>query len=424
MSRDPSPRLALATGSFDSSSSNMSTSRNTLNNNNKQTTKTKLAVTMSRWGWVKGGLLVVLLNGLVLLLNDVRVTRFNGGGNDTSIRRRANVPHQLMSLSTPSLSDSQSPSIPKEKTTLTDNTTKLMESIVDSSKSLSLLSFPKRIPGIQTDFVQKDDYIYMGGPREDAWDEAPVIIESHKLVFFTVPKVGCTVWKQLFRRMMGYQDYQNQNPRNVMPHNPRVNGLKYLTDYSLHNASIIMTSPEWTRAIMVREPKQRFLSAFLDKVVNHPVFIKLKCCPDGSCVEKASRGLSDFLDLAKKCENAHWRSQHERVDAKYWPYMDHVLHLETAETDAKALLTKIGAWEDYGASGWGSNGTSTIFQAKGKSGAGNHATFSNSHVWEWYTPSVERHVEEYYQTDYANPFLQFEKDVCLTCPTTEEEATS
>lgn len=52
-----------------------------------------------------------------------------------------------------------------------------------SSSSTSLLVNPK-------------DWIYTNAPGE----AAPVVIEEYKLIFFNVPKVGCTVWKMLFRR--------------------------------------------------------------------------------------------------------------------------------------------------------------------------------------------------------------------------------
>jgi len=88
-----------------------------------------------------------------------------------------------------------------------------------------------------------------------------VVIEEYKLIFFTILKVACSEWKALFRRMMGLN--HQIHPKEV--HNPKINGLKYLCDYSLEEALEIMTSEEWTRAVFVREPKERILSAFLDK---------------------------------------------------------------------------------------------------------------------------------------------------------------
>jgi hypothetical protein len=261
--------------------------------------------------------------------------------------------------------------------------------------------------------VRPGDYIY----DKQSWDSSPIVIESHKLVFFSIAKAGCTVWKQLFRRMMGYSDWLSQDGEKMLPHNPRKNGLKYLDDYSIEQASDMMTSPEWTRAMMVREPKQRFLSAFLDKAVsNYHRHIVSHCCPDESCVENAQT-LAGFLKLATVCQDDHWRPQNLRVDYKYWPYIDFVGHVENAAADARTLLKRIGAWEEYGETGWGKSGNSSIFESKDTSGAGVHATWASMQVWKWYTPEVEAEVETFYRGDYENPLFNFTHDECLTCTT-------
>jgi len=167
--------------------------------------------------------------------------------------------------------------------------------------------------------------------------------------------------------MAGYEDWKYQSDLDddrQIPHNPRQNGLTYLHDYSLEEANRIMTSPDYTRAIFVREPKERFLSAFLDKAMsNNGTHIQMKCCPDGECVKKAQT-LPGFIELVLKgCKNPHWSSQSERMEPKYWNYIDFVGHVESASTDAKMLLKKIGAWEKYGKIGWGAKGNKSIFES-------------------------------------------------------------
>lgn len=266
--------------------------------------------------------------------------------------------------------------------------------------------------GLQKDITKAGDFIYF--KQEERWDASPIVIERFRLVFFTIPKVGCTVWKQLFRRMMNSSDWQSQDESTWMPHNPDVNGLKYLYDYPLEQASKMMTSPEWTRAIMVRDPKERFLSAFLDKAVsNFHTHIRNRCCLDSSCVP-GSQTLLGFLKLCQVCEDDHWRPQHDRMDSKYWPYVDWVGHVEAAAKDAERLLRQIGAWEEFGASGWG-DGNSSIFEIKEVAGAGEHATWAQWQVWKWYTPEVEELVERFYQQDYENPKMNLTRGVCLTC---------
>jgi hypothetical protein len=69
----------------------------------------------------------------------------------------------------------------------------------------------------------------------------PVVIESHKLVFFLVGEVGDVSWIKLFCRMMKLKKWWkiSKNPKDK-------NGLRYLHTYSMAEANIIMTSPEYT----------------------------------------------------------------------------------------------------------------------------------------------------------------------------------
>jgi Sulfotransferase family len=260
--------------------------------------------------------------------------------------------------------------------------------------------------------VLRGDHIYYRD-HDISWDSSPIVIESHKLIFFTIPKVGCTVWKQLFRRMMGHADWSSQDDQRGLPHNPATNGLVYLSDLDLDRANHIMKSPDWTRAIMVRDPKQRLLSAFLDKSVrNFHQHIIDRCCPlDQSCVPDAQT-MPGFLRLCRRCADDHWRPQNDRVDDKFWPYMDVVLHVEQAANDAEQLLRRINAYDEYGASGWGQTGTSTIFQ---RGDGGVHSNFVEWQVWKWYTPAIEEQVVQFYQQDYDHPLFQFDPTTCLTC---------
>jgi hypothetical protein len=119
-----------------------------------------------------------------------------------------------------------------------------------------------------------------------------------------------------------------------------------------------------------------------------------------SCVQGAQTLLAGFLQLCSVCEDDHWRPQQSRVDNKYWPYIDVIGHVESASEDAKTLLQRVGAWEEYGKSGWGEFGNSSIFESEGASGAGTHVTWAQWQVWKWCTPEVELEVST--TTDYDN----------------------
>jgi hypothetical protein len=313
-----------------------------------------------------------------------------------------------------------------------------------------------------------NDPIYTPG----AWDGAPVVLEQHKLLFFTTPKVGCTVWKQLFRRVAGLTDWQmpsseednnhppltnHQNPQHL-PHNPLRNGLTYLYHYPPDVADAMLTDPTWTRAIFVRDPKERLLSAYLDKAVSERQYMMRKCCPKADrpriqrrkgqrqkqrqrpaavpqspkqakmhqllqCWTTSSPQqlsglqqqqqqvvpplpLSEFVDtVVPACPDPHWQPQSAHISDNVWSTINFVGHMDAVETDAAALLQRTGLWDDFGAHGWGGNGdgggsmfhdTRSVY----------HATDSAHRLREYYnTEALEKVVERLYRSDYENPIM-------------------
>jgi Sulfotransferase family len=254
--------------------------------------------------------------------------------------------------------------------------------------------------------VQYGDFVYLTGD----WDGSPIILEEFKLIFFSSAKVGCTAWKQLFRRMMGLSDWKTEEYNKMLPWNPETNGLKYLYDYDRDTASEMMTSQEWTRAIFVRDPKERFLSAYMDKVMHNNNYLQEKCCDyTGSCVGKARGSLLGFLNVVYFCDDAHWRPQNKRMEPKYWPYINFVGHMETLQEDAELLLKQIGAWEIYGKTGWGAKGDEFMFQAKAGGVGRHHATNAKTQLQSYMTPEIEAAVDEYYAEDYASSVMNLTK---------------
>jgi hypothetical protein len=250
--------------------------------------------------------------------------------------------------------------------------------------------------------VHQGDSIYQRGN----WDGSPVVLEEYNLIFFTSAKVGCTVWKQLFRRIMGLEDWRAEATKRLLPWNPEINGLKYLYDYDRETASRMMTSPEYTRAIFVREPKERLLSAYLDKGVANSWFMYNKCCPSTwNCTEAAKESLSSFFDLIQWCKNNHWSPQSRRMQDKYWPYINFVGNMESVAADTERLLRQVGAWDQFGMSGWGEGGNMSIFGTKAGGVGRIHATNARDRLRVHYTPELEKKVDLYYASDYANSFM-------------------
>eukprot|EP00980_Cylindrotheca_fusiformis_P027749 scaffold22550_cov93-Cylindrotheca_fusiformis.AAC.1 len=101
--------------------------------------------------------------------------------------------------------------------------------------------------------VQPNDYIY----SQQDFDSAPIVLEEHKLVFFPTEGNGATEWRQLIRRILGKEDWRDETKQ--------FGDLTFLTDFDRAKASEIMTSPAYTRAMIVQDPKSRLLSSYVTK---------------------------------------------------------------------------------------------------------------------------------------------------------------
>jgi hypothetical protein len=298
--------------------------------------------------------------------------------------------------------------------------------------------------------LSRDDYI-----MQRDYDKSPIVVPEFKLLFFSVPKVGCTVWKQLFRRIAGWEDWKDPE----LAHDPQLNGLLYLSNFTDQQANRMMLSPDWQKALFVRDPKERFLSAYLDKAVSNFGSHLIPCCrrahhhqhlqmlpsllasveeqlvednstimsddADASsnrtqaCIVQAQTNLSQFFSLIhQSCpEDAHWLPQSQRLDQKYWKYLSphdnnhnnrnknklFVGNMDTKERDARILLETIGAWKDYGASGWGALGNASIFSSR--SNQLTHLTHAKHQLPWYYDPPLEQLIDDYYRQDYELSIL-------------------
>ena len=136
--------------------------------------------------------------------------------------------------------------------------------------------------------------------RGSGWDVSPVVLEKFRLIFFTIPKTGTTVFKQLFRRMMGYENWNHVDEiwPYPLPHNPNNNGLVYLYDFPIATANEMMTSPSWTRAIFVRDPIERVLSAYIEKALRTAAdhnYIREHCCKNYQTAPERSAAAQNGL---------------------------------------------------------------------------------------------------------------------------------
>jgi len=189
----------------------------------------------------------------------------------------------------------------------------------------------------------------------------------------------------------------------------------------------MMTSSEWTKAIFVRHPKPRLLSAFLDKAINHTEHFDNFACPvyqrKGGDLEECIEMHVNFSFFLHKIttvlsNNVHWRSIFSRIDEKWWPSIDFVGNMENLSQDTeiflKSLHSKVGgvsAWDRVGKTGWGDSerdcrGGTSAFLGERDNG---HQTNARDKMLEYYTPSLEIFVESHYADDLNNRYFHFEE---------------
>ncbi len=294
-------------------------------------------------------------------------------------------------------------------------------SMAAASKVLMEQKFEDDVPELEAADEQKfeddvpkleaRDIIY----QPDKWGN-PIVVEEYNLLFFTIPKVGCTQWKLLFRKMLGFPKW-NPEVLLINLHNPGTSGLRYLTDFSTEEAQKMLTSDEWTRAVFVREPKERILSAFLDKFAKNRHLCdhctgKLNTIEWEKCRKEGhAKNFTSFLSRAKKCSDPHWDPQADSIDQKWWPYMTFVGYMDNIASDSERLLKSIhsnitgeSAWDAYGKTGWGKNGT-TAFMSKNNAP---HARNAHDKLREYFTTCTETFVEKHWQSEWTHDTYHFD----------------
>jgi hypothetical protein len=188
--------------------------------------------------------------------------------------------------------------------------------------------------------VHSSDYIY----ANDDFDASPIVLEApYNLVFFPVYGAGDTVWRCLIRRLLGYEDWDDTARQ--------FDGLRYLSNYTTEQASEIMSSPNYTRAMFVRNPLERIQSVYMQMVEHDPSHDMIRGCDcargcgGGDILDRCINYTSSFRDflteLVPTCEHPYWRPQAHRMEPKYFPLLDFTGRYETFADDAQALLQRL-----------------------------------------------------------------------------------
>jgi len=263
----------------------------------------------------------------------------------------------------------------------------------------------------------------------------PIVNVEYKAILFQVAKDASSQWSRFFIRLNGDPVWCSERKD---LHDKTVNGLAYLSDFPLEEAERMMTSPEWTKAIFVRHPKPRLLSAYLDKVLKRKKGYKGLCRVYASLLNQQDGRDHDDLDLdynhcflkrddfgfflyniTTVLSDVHWRSIHSLIDKKWWPHVNFVGKMTTLSEDAKEFLDSIhsnidnvSAWERIGSTGWGANerncsaeGTDPFLAER----RNRHQTDARDKMMDYYTPELENFVESHWGDDLNNHYFDLEK---------------
>ena len=165
-----------------------------------------------------------------------------------------------------------------------------------------------------------------------------IVIEDLKLVFCYIQKISCTTWKQVL-----YQAKNNGTAFDGRPHAREL--FSWLSDYSPAKRKTILNT--YYKAMFVREPFARLLSAFKDRVQprGNGYFRKYFRGLTDEELEKNS-GFSLFVKFVLSYNhssmkmNPHWRS-YEALCPCEVDY-DFIGHFENLGHEAPHLLKAIG----------------------------------------------------------------------------------
>jgi len=223
-----------------------------------------------------------------------------------------------------------------------------------------------------------------------------LVNEQLRLVFFTIPKVGCTQLIQLMRRAQGATDWLED------PHYKP--GLPLLKNLGRERVNEILDDPTWMRAVVLRDPAERLLSAYLDKFIYRKGYAAnvFGFPGHGMAFETFLSYVLDPNEDPRKPIGLH-----QGTDPHWRPQL-YVGSLETVaeacnsvgdflEVDAwiERVLRRVNGWDMYGATGWGADADLKIFERN----SAPHPTHASKRMAEFYDRVTLEAVYEAYAGD-------------------------
>ena len=253
-------------------------------------------------------------------------------------------------------------------------------------------------------------------------------IPEAKLIFCGIPKVGITEWIKFFRFTWGAGDYLS------LPHSKADRGEFFVSKLPLEKAQELFLDATWTKAVFFRDPAERLLSAYLDKVVKNG--FTQKYFHIGSLEDTARPILTfeEFVHLVtynNTTDINDKRGTHYRVDPHWRPQLftcgldsllpmfNFVGNFNYLPQHSKLLLERVQMWKEYGML-YHDHGKGSVCWMRPRSNNGSeplvgfnqrpptrnrqalqHETGSKTKMEEYYTPELHAKVRAAYAVDYA-----------------------
>ncbi len=239
------------------------------------------------------------------------------------------------------------------------------------------------------------------GPATRAWVKAmgwrSVNMHTHislvnRYAYVEVPKAGCGTMKAT----LGGMEAARMNPGMVQrvqdaPHN-RLNATPFVKPFQLPPDLLetVLTSPEYRRFTVVRDPASRLLSGYIEKIgqglkQSEPIVAELRATT-GLELDASDVTLDQFLDVIaaqdSRDQDPHWRRQADHLGLGVVPY-DAVIHLEELD-DSWARIGELTS----------TPGLQEQFFCRNSTGARNR-------MGDYYTPERLARVADIYARDYA-----------------------
>jgi len=254
---------------------------------------------------------------------------------------------------------------------------------------------------------------------------------EHKLIFCGIPKSGISEWLRFFRYTLGAKDYLSWG------HFKSDLSQFHVRSLTTRKAQeLLFQDPSWTKAVFLREPAERLLSGYLDKIagtdwsttrygqndtLSFADFVDLITKPKRTKC-KAGHSAIDEITGLNTCTDPHFRPQMLSCGLDYLlPSFDFIGIFPHISEHTKMLLKKVRMWDDYGSKYDDGNGAemgSLCYRppplreanftpdgfnqlSRSKNRTTLHATQSSDKMDQYYTSELLAKVRKAYHWDYA-----------------------